>query len=62
MKNNIFPNPLREISPPAVPLKPDQMAEFKRATDPVIRWVQDPSAPKYQKVASLSSWNFGFAK
>jgi len=62
LKNNTFRNPLREISPPAAPLKHDQMPEFKEAADPLIRWVQDPSAPKYQKVASLSSRNLGFAE
>ena len=62
LKNNAFRNPLREISPQAAPLRPDQVAAFKEATDPVIRWSQDPSAPKYQKVASLSSRNLGFAK
>jgi murein DD-endopeptidase MepM/ murein hydrolase activator NlpD len=61
-KNNAFRNPLREISPQAAPLRPDQMAAFKEATDPVVRWAQDPSAPKYQKVASLSSRDLRFAK
>jgi murein DD-endopeptidase MepM/ murein hydrolase activator NlpD len=62
LKNNAFRNPLREISPHAAPLRPDQMAVFKEATGPVIHWAQDPSAPKYQKVASLSSRNLEFAK
>jgi len=62
LKNNAFRNPLREISPRAASLRPQQMDEFKEATDPVIRWAQDRSAPKYQKVASLSSRNLGFAK
>ncbi len=62
LKNNVFRNPLREFSPPAAPLRPDQMPEFKQATDPLVRWVQDASAPKYQKVASLSSRNLGFPK
>jgi murein DD-endopeptidase MepM/ murein hydrolase activator NlpD len=62
LKNGVFRNPRREISPPAPSLRQDQMADFKEKTDPVIRWVQDPSAPKYQKVASLSSRNLGFAK
>jgi murein DD-endopeptidase MepM/ murein hydrolase activator NlpD len=61
-KNNVFRNPLREFSPPAAPLRPDQMPEFKRATDPVIRWVEDPSNPQYRKVASLSSRNLELAK
>ncbi|MGD0626109.1 MAG: M23 family metallopeptidase [Thermodesulfobacteriota bacterium] len=62
LKNGIFRNPRREISPPAPSLRQDQMVEFKETTDPVIRWVQDPSAPKYQKVASLSSRNLGLPK
>jgi murein DD-endopeptidase MepM/ murein hydrolase activator NlpD len=62
LKNNAFRNPLRETSPQAAPLRPDQMAAFNQATDPAMRWAQDPSALKYQKVASLSSRNLGFAK
>jgi murein DD-endopeptidase MepM/ murein hydrolase activator NlpD len=62
LKNNLFRNPLRELSPPSPPLRPDQMAEFKRATDPVICWAQTSSHPQSQKIASLSSRNLEFAK
>ena len=62
LKNSIFRNPRREISPRAPSLRQDQMGEFKETIDPVIRWAQDASAPKYQKVASLSSRNLGFPK
>jgi len=55
LKNNAFCNPLREISPRAASLKKDQMTEFKEASDPVIRWLQDPANPKYRKEASLTS-------
>jgi murein DD-endopeptidase MepM/ murein hydrolase activator NlpD len=55
LKNSIYRNPRREISPRAPSLRQDQMAEFKKATDPVIRWVQDGANPKYRKVASLTN-------
>jgi len=55
LKNSIFRNPQREISPRAPSLSKDQMAEFKNATDPVIRWVQDGANPKHRKVASLTN-------
>jgi murein DD-endopeptidase MepM/ murein hydrolase activator NlpD len=62
LKKNSFCNPLLEISPQAAPLRSNQMPAFKEAADAVIRWAQDPSAPKYQKVASLSSRELGFAE
>ena len=62
LKKNSFRNPLLEISPQAGPLRSNQMPAFKEATDPVIRWAQDPSASKSRKVASLSSRKLGFAK
>jgi murein DD-endopeptidase MepM/ murein hydrolase activator NlpD len=55
LKNNAFRNPLREISPQAASLRPEQMAAFKEGTDPIIRWAQDPASPKYRKEASLTS-------
>ncbi|MBI5968473.1 MAG: M23 family metallopeptidase [Deltaproteobacteria bacterium] len=55
LKNNAFRNPLREIPPRAASLRPEQMDEFKEATDPVIRWLQDPANPRYRKVATLTS-------
>lgn len=55
LKNNTFRNPLREISPRSAPLTQEQIPQFKAATDPVTRWVQNPSNPKYEKVASLTS-------
>ena len=55
LKNNAFRNPLREISPQAASLRPEQMAAFKEGTDPIIRWAQDPAGPKYRKEASLTS-------
>ena len=55
LKNNSFRNPLREISPQAAPLRPEQMPAFKEGTDPVIRWAQDPAGPRYRMEASLTS-------
>jgi len=55
LKNNSFRNPLREISPPAASLRPEQMAAFQEGIDPIIRWAQDPASPKYRKEASLTS-------
>ena len=55
LKNSVFRNPRREISPRAPSLRQDQMAEFKKTTDPVTRWVQDAANLKYQKVASLTN-------
>jgi murein DD-endopeptidase MepM/ murein hydrolase activator NlpD len=55
LKNNSFRNPLREIFPQAASLRPEQMAVFQEAIDPIIRWVQDPAIPKYRKEALLTS-------
>jgi len=55
LKNGVFCNPLKEISPRAPSLTGDQMAGFKAAIDPVRQWASDPSAPQQQKVASLTS-------
>jgi len=55
LKNNVFRNPLREISPRAASLKQAQMDEFKEATEQIIRWIQDPAHPQYLKVASLTN-------
>ena len=56
LKNSVFCNPLKEISPRASSLNKDQMDRFAEATDPVVRWVQEtPPEIKYRKVASLTS-------
>jgi len=55
LKNQTFRNPLREISPRAAPLQKDQIPAFKEVIDPLLRWVQDPSNPRYRKEASLTS-------
>ena len=55
LKNNSFRNPLREISPQAASLTPEQMAAFKEAIDPIIRWAQDPASPKYRRETLLTS-------
>ena len=56
LKNGVFRNPLKEISPRASSLKKDQMNRFVETTNPVVRWLQEtPPAIKYRKVASLTS-------
>ncbi len=56
LKNGVFRNPLKEISPRASSLKKDQMNRFVETTNPVVRWLQEtPPAINYRKVASLTS-------
>lgn len=55
LRNKAFVNPLRVVQAPAAPLKPEQIPAFKEATDPALCWMQDPSGPSSQKVASLTS-------
>jgi len=55
LKNGVYRNPLKEISPRAPSLTGGQMAGFKESIEPVVQWVRDPSAPQRQKVASLTS-------
>jgi len=55
LKNGVFRNPLKEISPRATSLTKEQIPEFQKAIDPVARWVSDPSASSRKKVASLTS-------
>ncbi len=55
LKHGVYCNPLKEISPRAPSLPGDQMAGFKEAIEPVLQWASEPSAPKKQKLASLTS-------
>jgi murein DD-endopeptidase MepM/ murein hydrolase activator NlpD len=54
-KNGAYRNPLKEISPRAPSLTPDQMPEFRQRVEPLLQWIQDPSKEKYKKEATLSS-------
>jgi murein DD-endopeptidase MepM/ murein hydrolase activator NlpD len=55
LKNGVYRNPLKEISPRAAPLSPAQLAEFPKAIEPLLSWQNDSSAPQKQKVGSFLS-------
>jgi len=55
LKDNVFRNPLREISPRADSLKNDQMPEFERFAEPFLTWTSDSASPNARKVGTLSS-------
>ncbi|MBM4330986.1 MAG: M23 family peptidase [Deltaproteobacteria bacterium] len=55
MKNNVFRNPLREISPRASSLRKDQIADFERTKELLLAWMNEFSPEKYRKVADLTS-------
>lgn len=55
LRNNVFRNPLREISPRAASLRQDQLAEFDQTKNHLLLWMNDPSPAKYRHVASLTS-------
>jgi murein DD-endopeptidase MepM/ murein hydrolase activator NlpD len=55
LQNGVHRNPLREVSPRAPALNQEQKADFQKTLDPLLRWVNDPSASPRQKVASLTS-------
>lgn len=61
-RNNVFRNPLREISPRAAPLRKDQIEEFEQTRNHLLLWMNDPSSAKYRYVASLTSKDLGGAK
>lgn len=62
LRNNVFRNPLREISPRAASLRKDQLAEFDQVKDPLLLWMNDPSHEKYRQVTSLTSKDLGGTK
>jgi len=55
LRNGVPRNPLREVSPRAPALTNEQMPEFQKAMNPLLRWMDDPSASPRQMVASLTS-------
>ncbi len=55
LRNGVPRNPLREVSPRAPALTTEQLPEFQKAMNPLLRWVDDPSASPRQMVASLTS-------
>ncbi|NWF54541.1 MAG: M23 family metallopeptidase, partial [Syntrophaceae bacterium] len=54
-QNGVPRNPLKDVSPRAPALTREQMPEFQRFTDPLLRWAGDPSGISRQKVATLTS-------
>jgi murein DD-endopeptidase MepM/ murein hydrolase activator NlpD len=55
LRNGVHRNPLREVSPRAPALTKEQMPEFQKAMNPLLQWMDDPSASPRQMVASLTS-------
>ena len=55
LQNGVHRNPLKETSPRAPALTREQMPEFQRVTDPLLRWAGDSSGPPRQKIATLTS-------
>jgi murein DD-endopeptidase MepM/ murein hydrolase activator NlpD len=55
LRNGVHRNPLREVSPRAPALTNEQVPEFQKAMNPLLRWMDDPSASPRQLVASLTS-------
>jgi murein DD-endopeptidase MepM/ murein hydrolase activator NlpD len=55
LRNGVHRNPLREVSPRAPALTKEQMPEFQKAMNPLLQWIDDPSASPRQIVASLTS-------
>jgi murein DD-endopeptidase MepM/ murein hydrolase activator NlpD len=54
-QNGVHRNPLREVSPRAPALTREQMAEFQKIMDPLLRWAGDSSGTSRHKVATLTS-------
>jgi murein DD-endopeptidase MepM/ murein hydrolase activator NlpD len=54
-KNGVYRNPLKEISPRASSLTPEQMPEFRQKIAPLLSWLNDPTKEKYKKQATLTS-------
>jgi len=54
-KNGMYRNPLKEISPRAPSLTPEQMPGFRQKSDLLLQWVNDPAQEKYKKKATLSN-------
>jgi murein DD-endopeptidase MepM/ murein hydrolase activator NlpD len=54
-KNGVYRNPLKEISPRAPSLTPEQMPEFRQTIEPLLSWVKDRAEEKYKKAATLTS-------
>ena len=54
-QNGVSRNPLREISPRAPALSPEQMPAFQKAAEPLLAWVGTSSGTSRQKVATLTS-------
>jgi murein DD-endopeptidase MepM/ murein hydrolase activator NlpD len=55
LRNGVHRNPLREVSPRSPALAKEQMPEFQKALNPLLQWVDDPSASPRQRIASLTS-------
>jgi murein DD-endopeptidase MepM/ murein hydrolase activator NlpD len=55
LKNGVYRNPLKEMSPRAASLTRERMTEFQKAMEPVLQWKNDSSAPQKQRVGSFVS-------
>ncbi len=54
-KSGAYRNPLKEISPRAPSLTPDQLPDFQQAATPVLQWARDPAAGAMKIEATISS-------
>jgi len=54
-KGGLYRNPLKEISPRAPSLTPEQLPDFQQAAAPLLQWARNPEAGTMRKEATISS-------